>query len=226
MKKILALLLVTLFIGIGFSHADSVTLGWTTPPDGVVIEGYRLFKHIEGGAYDYTSPIYDGTDLEYTFQYATPEEFTVPSAINLAGSYNKETSEITLTWSQNAPNAVDKTFYFVCRAYIGEMESVDSNEVDHTFTFSDISDWKIYYSEAEAGPWTEFTTVPFSEDPHVTQPFVAVPEGQMQTIHFTVVTFGEGKNSGDAIPVSIVIDRRIIPSPPVLFKKEVTIPVQ
>lgn len=94
-KKVLLTLLVALLLA-GAAQAADVTLAWDA--NDPAPDGYRLFVRLEGQAYDYSAPAWQGT--------AT-------------------TGTIT--------DLVEGTTYaFVVRAYVGSVESADSNEVVYT----------------------------------------------------------------------------------------------
>ncbi len=78
--------------------ACPVTLKWD--PNDIPPDGYRLFVHEKGQAYDYNTPAWEGTD-----------------------------STGTISGLEEG-----KTYYTVARAFTGNLESKNSNEVYYTFT--------------------------------------------------------------------------------------------
>jgi hypothetical protein len=80
------------------AHGASVMLCWD--PNNPAPEGYRVFIRLEGDAYDYTQPAWQGAE----------------NNVVLGGPL------------------FGQTHYYVVRAYDGNLESVDSNEVSYTNT--------------------------------------------------------------------------------------------
>ena len=63
MKKLFIALLIVLFTG-GIACADcTLTFAWTNPSD-LDLAGVRIFHHVEGGSYNYATPIWEGTGEE------------------------------------------------------------------------------------------------------------------------------------------------------------------
>ena len=105
LPQILTIFLLTLAVSIASSNitifaetytvpqTTQVTLAWD--PNDPAPEGYRIFQRTEGQAYDYTQPVWQGsntTTTVYTLEYNT-------------------------------------TYYFVARAYDGDLESIDFPEI-------------------------------------------------------------------------------------------------
>jgi hypothetical protein len=82
----------------GVAYGAAVNVSWD--PNDPTPEGYRVFIRLEGEAYDYTQPAWQGT----------------------------ETNAV-----MDGP-LFGQTHYYVVRAYDGNLESVDSNEVSYTNT--------------------------------------------------------------------------------------------
>ena len=95
MKKISLIVLVVMFALCAVAIADqNVMFQWDA--NNPAPDGYRLFQRDQSGAYDYTAPIWQGTELTHSV--------TLPN-----GAYG-----------------------FVLRAFVGNAESGDSNEVLYT----------------------------------------------------------------------------------------------
>jgi hypothetical protein len=90
--------LATLFLSLIFAAVAGATVTLEWDPNDPAPEGYRLFRRVDGEAYDYSAPLGTVTGTRY-------EDDTI-----LAG----------------------ETYYYVVRAYEGDNESGDSNEVSYT----------------------------------------------------------------------------------------------
>lgn len=94
--QVLAIIFILLISAV--SQAAQVTLAWD--PNDPVPDGYRVFVHLAGDTYDYTSPAWP--------QAGDDPQSTTCTIDNLAE---------------------DTQYYFVVRAYVGDDISGDSNEV-------------------------------------------------------------------------------------------------
>ena len=92
MIKILAVLIAIT----GVAYGATVRVSWDA--NDPAPEGYRVFIRLEGDAYDYTQPDWQGAETN----------------VILDGPL------------------FGQTHYYVVRAYDGNLESVDSNEVSYT----------------------------------------------------------------------------------------------
>lgn len=92
---LIMLVLFILAITCRFALAADVTLQWDAnqPPP----TGYKLYQRLDGQAYDYTAPVWQGPETTTTIDNLDP----------------------------------GIQYYFVVRAFVGENESGDSNEVDY-----------------------------------------------------------------------------------------------
>jgi hypothetical protein len=127
--------------------------------------------------------------------------------------------ETTATTDVNGVAGQKTDYYFVVRAYEGDTESLDSNEVKHTVdlvppvTASDVIAsyeastseitlswkqsgleeiiyWKVYYAEDAGGPYSEIETVlNIGQSEIFATRVLEVPLGSMQTFYFTIVSF-------------------------------------
>lgn len=95
--RILLVMLVLFILAITcrFALAADVTLEWDAnqPPP----TGYKLYQRLDGQAYDYTVPVWQGAETRVTLNDLEP----------------------------------GIQYYYVVRAFVGENESGDSNEVDY-----------------------------------------------------------------------------------------------
>ncbi|MGD8701156.1 MAG: hypothetical protein PVH26_01880, partial [Desulfosarcina sp.] len=92
--NLLSLLIVLISLTLpSMARATEVALAWD--PNNPSPKGYRLFQRTEGQSYNYTQPVWEGTNTSITV-------------------YNLE---------------YDTAYYFVVRAYDGDLESADSGEV-------------------------------------------------------------------------------------------------
>jgi len=111
-KALMAFVFTFILFFANYAHAASVTLAWNANSE-TDLAGYRIFHREEGQNYDYETPSWEGTETTCTIE-------------------NLEQG---------------KTYYFVARAFDtntecrdengvlqpGPCESLDSNEVNHTF---------------------------------------------------------------------------------------------
>ena len=95
--RILLVMLVLFILAITyrFALAADVTLEWDAnqPPP----TGYKLYQRLDGQAYDYTVPVWQGAETRVNLNDLEP----------------------------------GIQYYYVVRAFVGENESGDSNEVDY-----------------------------------------------------------------------------------------------
>ena len=78
------------------AYGASVKISWD--PNDPAPEGYRVYRRIEGQAYDYSAPVWEGPE---TAAVIDGPDFGI-------------------------------THYYVVRAYDGDLESIDSDEVSFT----------------------------------------------------------------------------------------------
>jgi len=226
MKTINFLFFLLLFtFSFSISNAE-FTIDWDE--NDPLPDGYRLFSKIVGSEYDYSSPIWEGLVHPVTINTLVPSLPEMPVPVDLTASYEKTTNEVTATWVQPPDPIATENYNLVVRAYLntGE-ESADSNEVEvEQSKRNALSKWEVYYSETAGGPYISLGEV-LGGTPGITQPITAVAEGEIKTIYFTVVAFGEsGSFSANSSETSVVIDRRVTPVPPQNINVTVTIPVQ
>lgn len=107
-KKLMIFVLILLtvlgavFLMLETSDAADLVMGSNNPTlrwdhNDPMPEGYRVFERIEGAPYDYTKPVYQGSEN------VTPRVEISPNVVH----------------------------YFVVRAYLGDLESPDSEEVSY-----------------------------------------------------------------------------------------------
>lgn len=225
MKRLLSLISVGLIL-VAPAMAAQVTVTWDHNEPRP--EGYRVFQRLEDAAYDYTAPAWQGPENIATITYDDPIAATPASPADITGTWDQAASEITVTWSQPAASA-SRTDYWIVRAYEGEAESADSEEVNLTKTVvTQITRWDIFFSETEGGPWTPLYSLDAGAGANtITTPLTIVRPGETKTVYFTVVAFaGDGQFSPDAPGVAVTVDRPGPQPPSGVTVKFVTIPVQ
>lgn len=192
-----------LLLAMSYQNAASAQVGLRWDPNDPNPEGYKVFTRADkehdrfGLAYDYQDPQPTLEDPDGLIPYSITRV-----DIELPGIPMQEV-----------------TYFFVVRAYDGELESPDSEEVfwvldrtpppvatdlqgsysrdtnEITFTFNQAGDrakfWKIYYTKTQGQDYVEFDTVQNTGqlNPTITKPFTAVPDGSQETVYFTVVSF-------------------------------------
>jgi hypothetical protein len=214
MRRFIVFLIIALFLipaPIVFAD-EQVTLAWD--PNSPDPDGYRLFRRVEGQAYDYAAPISGDVlapTVTYTDTVPAPATPTPPAATDLTASYNRDQSVITLSWQQIETTA-SETFYWVVRAFVGSDESGDSNEVNHTVTASSaVSRWDVFYALAPEGPWVPIDSIENTgqTNPTMDATFTAVEVGNIAEVYFTVVSFdAAGQFSANAQSAATTVDRR------------------
>lgn len=102
MKKLIVALCITFgFLSMSFAQAMDVTLTWdpNSEPD---LAGYRLYNRTYDGSYDYTQPIWEGTENLVTVTVPDHSAFVV-RAYDISGQESLDSNEAT-TWD-GAPAA-------------------------------------------------------------------------------------------------------------------------
>jgi len=215
--------------------ADQLTLAWD--PNDPTPDGYKLFQKIGETTYDYLSPVtndmYQDGIIPGDVTTFTTQELQIPDLISpnpvilVEPVWSRTENTITLEWNQPTTN-IDLIHYFVVRAFVGEDESGDSNEVSHTVSNAVLVNyWVVYYSETSGGPWTALSTIQNAGQatPTITDPLTVVQSGEIKTIYFTVVSFVDDTlYSQNAQETSVIVDKRIA-VPPTNLTKTVVIPV-
>jgi len=214
---------------------EEVTLAWD-PNNNPAPDDYKLYQRVEGQSYDYAKAVPNPPDHpdgaiphpQTTFTVALPTPTPAPPAPSgMAGSFDRHSSQIALTWQQ-AEAAQTVKYYWVVRAEIPPDQSGDSNEVSHDVTGrSTVARWDVFYSLASGGPWTKLDTVQNTGQvpPAVTAPLTAVPAGGRADVFFTAVAFSsDALFSPNAQEVRVDVDRRVL-EPPTLTIQAV-VPVQ
>lgn len=216
MKKFLISFLIFLMTcGISLAKDFTFTFDWNanTEPD---MAGYALFQRIDNGTYDYAAPIdptctivngecwIDPTNKNNEFTLPYKITIDIPAVTDLVAVFNKTAQTIDFTWSYS--NLPPTTYYWVARATDGDAWSGDSNEVSHTFNLN-VTNWKVYKSDAVSGPWTEVLDVPWDGSSSLTAsvPAASLPPGS-QTFFALVGFTVEGIFSPNSNVV--MIDRR------------------
>jgi hypothetical protein len=194
-------------------------------------EGYRIFQKIDGGSYDYQNPEWQGVENTATLDKRGPVYPDLLPVTNLTAVYNADEKTIVLNWRQENPEENNDTYYYVVRAYKGEHESIDSNEVSiNLVAINEPTKFAIYYTETPGENYTEFTSIDYVNDgfEHVLiKPFTFVKPGENKNIYFAIVTFGlEGTYSQNSEEAMVTIDRsNEVPAPSGL-DIEVVFPVE
>lgn len=225
MRKLLSIVLTVLLLVVPVVAIAGFTVTWDENVPAP--EGYRIFVRWESETYDYTTPFWEGPLPPVEITTFLPPEPAMP-APNMEGvTWNRATSEITVDWNQPANPVATDTAYLVCRAYDGELESADSEEVNIEQSNTNVlQEWEVYYSLTSGGPYTSLGKVDGSSGTRVTQPLTAVPDGERAEVFFVVVAFGEGgTNSPDSAEMSVVVDRRTL-NPPTGVTVTAMVPVQ
>lgn len=102
-------LLALMVLFVGTVRADLVTLAWdaNTEPD---LAGYRIFKHAEGGSYDYANPDWQGTAT--TCSISAPLQDTtyyfVARAFDASGNESGDSNEVSYRTADITPPAAPK----------------------------------------------------------------------------------------------------------------------
>lgn len=217
MQKIIMLLLA-LFLAIPLiSHAEKITLEWDTPTGETPPEGYRIYQRtaVEGDQYDYVLP-------EITTLYP---DGNIPYGVN----------SVVLDVPGTAGSVLK--YLWVARAYRGENQSIDSNEVSYkvvnvpavspaalaaeydpeAMTISlawdqpqddhPIEKWIVYYRIDSN--FVELGSVDSGQELTLSAPFDVIADGDMATVTFSVVAFRRsGVFSANSPEISLEIDRR------------------
>lgn len=195
MKKTLLFLFLILFPTIAFS--ETIQLEWNySAEDEAKIDGFMLFmRRLYTEEYDYTNPV-----------------ATIPA--------NERTYQINVDPGDNA----NRTYSFVVRAYKGDEQSTDSNQVDYlvvgitpqapinlTGDYNkdtsilnlsweqplddfDIWQWIVYYRIDPEPEFTELGRVDRGQALILTKDFDVVQSGESKTVYFTVVSFRRDYN--------------------------------
>lgn len=234
---IAAIVLAAMLVFANIVMADSATLQWDASDPAP--DGYLVFQRTDDGQYDYTAPVVpqgqDTAQIAADLNMVVIENLNVSEAVqpavpdNIFAQWNKAESLISMSWSQPEAVADAVTYYWVVRAFIADEQSPDSNEASHTFTApSYVDHWKVYYGASDQGPWTELATMDSNGqmDQSISTPITSVPEGQRQTIYFTVVAFNaDGGYSPNSTAVEVDVDRRELIAPTGL-RVTINIPVE
>lgn len=189
MKKLIFLFLI-LFPTIAFS--ETIQLEWDYPAeDESKIDGFKLFmRRLYTEEYDYTNPV-----------------ATIPAVDR---NYQIEVSP---------GEGANRTYSFVIRAYKGDEQSTDSNQVEYlvvgiapqapinlTGDYNkdtsilnlsweqptdeyDVWQWIVYYRLTDQIDFTELGRVDRGQALVLTQDFDVVAKGESETVFFTVVAF-------------------------------------
>ena len=190
MKKLFLFLFILLIPAIAFS--ETIQLEWDyTADDQTNIDGFRLYmRRLYTEEYDYTNPV-----------------ATIPPEYR---NYQIDAE---------AGEDTNRTYSFVIRAYKGDEESTDSNEVNYlvvgikpaapielTGEYNketsilnlnweqpqddfDIWKWIVYYRIDDDTEFIELGTVDKGQALTLVKDFNVVEPGQSKTVHFTVVAF-------------------------------------
>lgn len=200
-------------------------------------DGYAVYARFEGEQYDYDNPIWEGELPPTSVLEVLPSMPDIlPATVNSI-SWNKTDKNIIINWSQSEPLSNTKTVYLVCRAFLNDLdptddvprpESPDSEEVsiDQT-SINNLTKWEIFYSDTAGGPYQSLGTIDAGEETTYMDPITSVPDGQAKRTYFTLVSFGqEGTFSPNSEEVSVIIDKRKLPTPPLGVSVTAIIPVQ
>lgn len=237
--KILIAVFSVVFLNSIIVYAD-VILEWDE--NDPVPDGYRVFQRWEGETYDYTNHAWIGIEHPVTI----PLEVDlpgVPTPENLSGEWDKNSSQITLTWEQSDNLVNTRKTFFVVRAFMREdpedttpitdltfeqvgLESADSEEVfTNQINENSVSEWEVFYAENTGGSYTSLGRTQTSN--LITAPITIVPEGTSKRLYFTVVAFGEEDTfSENSVEISVLIDRRITPQIPTGITIIAVVPVE
>ena len=217
MRNNLLIVALTIALSLCFVSADAaqVTVMWdhNTP----LPEGYRVFQRLDGEAYDYSSPACEVAENTCTIIYDDPVVGELAAPNEVLAVWNKRASTITVTWKQ-PDSLASRTDYFVCRAYEGPLESVDSEEVSWTATKpmeGVVTRYDLFFSETPGGPYTPFDSVDAAQGQmQVTAPLTVVPAGEVKSLYFVVVAFAsEGEFSVNSAEAAVEVDRALPPAP-------------
>lgn len=223
MRKIIVILLLTIGLVLPIDvYPATISLRWdANDPEPM---GYRVFQRLDGKQYDYLQPAWDGQTTTTTIVYPDPIITSAPILDTV--SFGRLNSAITFSWTQpETTGESSRTDFWVVRAYEGDLESADSNEVTHTVNIKwTVTKWRIYYSETAGGPYTLLDTI--SDSGEATLPFDAVADGETKIIYFAIVAFDDTEHSSpNSNEVAAVIDRRPI-QPPSNFSITAFTPVE
>jgi hypothetical protein len=173
-----------------------VGLRWD--PNDPAPTGYRVFERGEGGTYDYENP-------RMTEAYPNGDILSPMVDVQVKGIITP-------------PNVLTKR-YWIVRAYEGDLESPDSEEVsmefdrtappaatnlaaeysraDETISLTwdqaetaKVSHWDIFYTETPGQDYAKLDTVQNTgQTPELTAPITIVAAGERKTIYFAIVSF-------------------------------------
>jgi hypothetical protein len=226
MKRIFVFLLAAIIGLAGVGLADEIRLTWD--PNEPAPEGYRVFRRSDGAAYDYSQPFWQGPEVMTPMLDLGSPAVPKPLSVTFeAITWDKAAKTIFVDWNQPKSEATQVDF-FVVRAYEGDLESADSEEVSWTQSVEAVvARWEVFFGESADGPWIPLDAVAAEDSTRITAPFTYVEPGETKEIFFTVVSFGEdGQFSPNATATSVVIDRPGPPAPPSGIKIQLAIPVQ
>lgn len=228
-------MILTMFTMLLFTSVVQAEFTIRWDPNDPTPDGYAVYAREDGQTYDYSQPLWEGQETETTIDYLLPPLPDIQPPVNLSAVWNRITGNVTVNWTQPELLINEQLYYLVVRAFLNpttpdgqRLESPDSNEVNVTQANGNtLQRWEVFYAEQSGGPYSSLDTVTDLSQPIITQPITTVPEGEMKTIYFTVVAFGEENTfSQNAQEVSVIVDRRGIPLPPDGVSVEVTVPVQ
>lgn len=196
MRRVLLSMIVT-FVLCSISYAAEVQLEWT--PNTPNPDGYRLYQKDGGGAYDYANPV------------------VLPSTGGASGDIPGNLT--TAIVPDLGVDGRSTKYCWVLRAFIGQDDSGDSNEVCYNVDLRvppepssvsaswdkesssitvqwnqdpsvPVKEWKVYYSLTSGSSYQLIDTVSNDGSSHsITASFSAVPAGDRATVYFTVVAF-------------------------------------
>lgn len=115
MKKLtlFVLCLAIIFCAVS-SRAADVTLAWdaNSEPD---LAGYRIFMHVEGDAYDYGTPDWQGTATTCTLMAPLQDTiyYFVARAFDDSGNESGDSNEVSYHTPDLTPPAIPKNLRFV-----------------------------------------------------------------------------------------------------------------
>lgn len=91
-KMIFILFALSIFSIFGVVNADQVTFAWENA-DAVAPDGYRLFIRPQIGTYDYSSPVWDGTETTATVEINTGN-YAVVARAYVGGEESADSNEV------------------------------------------------------------------------------------------------------------------------------------